>query len=178
MRALKTLLVPALFGAALLAIALVTRSGWFARDNPGEPINSAMREAMHRMTLDPADQAAVDQRFPGHEITGTGLRYVIREPGDGVTFPQRGQTVTVHFRGRLLDGTPIDESYADGAPKMFPIGQAQVIPGWDEGIMLMSEGERRTLIVRYWLGYGEKGVTGHIPPKATLVFDIQLLDVE
>ncbi len=177
MRALRPLLVPALFGLALLTIALVTRSGKLARDNPGAPINSAMREAMHMMTLPPADEAEVTRRFPAAEITSTGLRYVVTQPGDGVTKPARGQPVLVNYRGTFLDGTYLDDSFKRGAPYGFPAGQAQVIPGWDEAVMDMSKGEKRTLIIPYWLAYGEKGVTGHIPPKATLIFEVELVDL-
>ena len=177
MRALRTLLVPALFGLALLTIALVTRSGKLARDNPGAPINSAMREAMDQMTLPPADEAAVLQRFPTAKITRTGLRYVVTQSGDGVSHPERGQVVAVNYRGAFLDGTYLDDSFKRGAPYNFQVGRAQVIPGWDEGILDMTKGEKRTLIVPYWLAYGEKGVKGSIPPKTTLVFEIELVDL-
>ena len=177
MRALKSLIVPALFGLALLTIAIVTRSGKFARENPGAPISSAMREAMNMMTLAPHDQAVVSQRFPNHEITNTGLRYVVTAPGDGMTFPERNQTIAVHYRGTLLDGTPIDDSFRRGEPYSFQVGQAKVIPGWDEALLTMSKGEKRTLIIPHWLGYGEKGVQGHIPPEATLIFEVELVDL-
>ncbi|WP_221031298.1 FKBP-type peptidyl-prolyl cis-trans isomerase [Actomonas aquatica] len=177
MRALRTLLVPALFGLALLTIALVTRSGKLARENPGAPINSAMREAMNMMTLPIVDEGIVSQRYPKAEITPTGLRYLITQPGDGLTRPTRGQEVLVHYRGFFLDGTPLDDSYSKGQPFHLQAGQAQVIPGWDEAIMEMTKGEKRTLIIPYWLGYGEKGIKGHIPPEATLVFEVELVDV-
>ena len=177
MRALRSLLVPALFGLALLTIAVVTRSGWFARDNPGAPINSAMREAMNMMTLDPADEAEVARRFPSAQITSTGLRFVVTLPGDGVTRPERGQKVLVNYRGHFLDGTYLDDSFKRGGPYGFQAGLAQVIPGWDEAVMTMSKGEKRTLIIPYWLGYGDKGIKGHIPGKTTLVFEVELLDI-
>ncbi len=154
----------------------MTRSGKLARENPGAPINSAMREAMNLMTLPPADEAAVRQQFPAARITSTGLRYVVTRPGDGTTRPARGQTVAVNYEGTFLDGTPLDRS-EKGAPYRFQVGRAQVIPGWDEAILDMTEGEKRTLIVPYWLAYGEKGVKGHIPPKSTLIFDIELAEV-
>lgn len=178
MRAFRSLLVPALLGLILLTIAFVTRSGYFARKNPGVPINSAMREAMHMMVLPPEDEATVRAKFPTAQITSTGLRYVVRQPGDGITRPQRGQTVAVTYRGTLLDGTPIDDSFKNGAPFEFAAGQSAVIPGWDEAIMDMSVGEERMLVVPFWLAYGEKGVKGHIPPQATLIFDVTLVAVK
>lgn len=177
MRALRTLLVPAVFGAILLTIALVTRSGKFARDNPGAPINSAMREAMNMMVLAPNDEALVNQRFPGAKITSTGLRYIVRQPGDGVTRPRRGQTAIVHYQGALLDGRVFDDSRKQGQPFAFAVGLARVIKGWDEGVLDMTKGEKRTLIIPHWLGYGEKGVQEHIPAAATLVFEVELIDV-
>lgn len=177
MRTLRLLLVPAIFGFILLSIALVTRSGWFARDNPGVPINSAMRESMGMMVLPPADEAVVNQRWPNAIRTSTGLRYVVTQPGDGVTQPVKGQQVAAHYRGMLLDGTLIDDSHSKGEPLRFPVGETRVLAGWDEAFLLMTKGEKRTLIIPHWLGYGEKGITGRIPPNATLVFEVELVDV-
>ncbi|MCC5022120.1 MAG: FKBP-type peptidyl-prolyl cis-trans isomerase [Candidatus Synoicihabitans palmerolidicus] len=177
MRALRSLLVPALFGLALLTIALITRSGIFARDNPGMPINSAMREAMHMMVLAPADEAFVSQHYPNASITSTGLRYLVTTPGNGLTKPQRGDVVSVEYRSAFIDGTPLDDSYKNEGPYQFPAGLARVIPGWDEAVMDMSVGERRTLIVPYWLGYGENGIKGHIPGKITLIFEVNLTGI-
>jgi FKBP-type peptidyl-prolyl cis-trans isomerase len=173
----RVLLVPAFFGLILLTIAIVTRSGKFARENPGNPINSAMRESMNMMVLDPADEAAISLRFPTAQITSTGLRYLINEPGDGTTKPERGQTVSVHYRGMFMDGTTLDSSFKRGEPFSFEVGLARVIPGWDEGVRDMTVGEKRTLIIPYWLGYGENGIQGHIPERATLIFEVELLKI-
>ena len=173
----RVLLVPALFGVILFTIAIVTRSGKFARENPGQPINSAMREAMNMMNLDPDVEATISLRYPTAKITSTGLRYVIDKPGDGITKPERGQTVAVNYRGAFLDGTEFDNSYKRGEPFTFQVGLARVIPGWDEGVRDMTLGETRTLIIPYWLGYGDKGIQGHIPGKATLIFDVELVDI-
>lgn len=174
---MRTLLVPALFGLALLGIAIVTRSGKLARDNPGAPINSAMREAMDMMVLDPRDEAIINQLYPQAEITQSGLRYVTTQAGDGTTHPTRGQPVAIHYRGRFLDGTYLDDSFKRGDTYKFPAGKAQVVPGMDEAIMTMTPGEKRTLIIPYWLGYGEKGVQGKIPAKTTLVFEVELVEL-
>lgn len=173
----RVLLVPALFGLILLTIAIVTRSGKFARENPGNPINSAMRESMNMMVLDPADEAAVSLRYPTASISATGLRYVINQPGEDSPKPERGQTVVVHYRGMFMDGTTFDNSFKRGEPFTFEVGLARVIPGWDEGVRDMTVGEKRTLIIPYWLGYGENGIQGHIPKKATLIFEVELLAI-
>ncbi len=107
-----------------------------------------------------------------------GLRYIVRQPGSGPT-PQKGQIVTVHYEGRFLDGEKVFDTSANReGPFNFRLGQGAVIAGWDLGVADMKVGEKRTLIVPYWLAYGEKGIRGHIQPHATLVFDIELLKVE
>ena len=175
---LRSLFVPVLLGVVLLVIAFVTRSGYFARDNPGLPFSSAMREAVGELALPGDDQAIVESRFPGAVATRSGLRYIVRRPGTGTVRPQRGQTVSVHYRGALLDGTVFDDSRAGGdGPLNVPIGQGRVIAGWDEALMGMTVGEQRTLIIPHWLGYGERGAGQKIPPRATLVFDVELLDI-
>jgi len=174
---MRTLLVPALFGLILLMIAIVTRSGKFARENPGAPINSAMREAMDMMVLPPDQEAIIGQLYPGAGITKAGLRYLVTQEGDGVTIPDRGQPVAIHYRGTFLDGTYLDDSFKRGDTYKFPAGKAQVVPGLDEAVLTMSKGEKRILIIPYWLGYGEKGVQGKIPKKTTLVFEVELVDV-
>ncbi len=93
--------------------------------------------------------------------------------------PKRGQTVRVHYVGTLLDGKKFDSSRDRGQPFEFPLGEGQVIPGWDEGVATMRVGGRRKLIVPAKLGYGDAGAGGGtIPPGATLVFDIELLGIE
>lgn len=174
---MRTLIVPAVFGLILLAIAITTRSGKLARENPGAPINSAMREAMDMMVLPPAKEAVINQLYPEAQMTQTGLRYIVTQPGEGTVKPTRGQPVAIHYRGNFLDGTYLDDSYSKGRPFSLEAGKAQVIPGMDQAIMDMTKGERRLIIVPYWLGYGESGVKGKIPEQATLVFEVELIDI-
>jgi FKBP-type peptidyl-prolyl cis-trans isomerase len=86
-----------------------------------------------------------------------------------------GQEVTVHYDGRLLDGTRFDSSRERGAPYTFRLGTGAVIQGWDDALLTMKKGEKRTLIVPYWLGYGTSGRPPAIPPRATLLFDVELI---
>ena len=86
--------------------------------------------------------------------------------------------VPIHYRGSFLDGTYLDDSYSKGGAVSLEAGKAQVIPGMDQAIMDMTKGERRTIIVPYWLGYGEAGVKGKIPEQATLVFEVELIDIK
>lgn len=109
--------------------------------------------------------------------TESGLKYVILEAGDG-EMPQAGQTVVVHYRGWLAeDGYQFDASYNRDTPFEFVLGQGAVIPGWDEGVALMSVGDTAQFVIPPELGYGEFG-SGSIPPDATLIFEVTLLEVK
>lgn len=111
--------------------------------------------------------------------TESGLKYIITQENPDGTQPQSGQKVKVHYDGRLSDGTLFDSSYKRGNPIQFPVGIGQVIPGWDEGIQLLKTGEKATLVIPANLGYGARGAGGGIiPPNATLVFDVELVDVQ
>lgn len=108
--------------------------------------------------------------------TPSGLQYVDVVEGTGAT-PEAGQKVTVHYTGTLEDGTKFDSSRDRNRPFEFRIGQGQVIRGWDEGLSTMKVGGQRRLIIPPELGYGARGAGGVIPPNATLIFDVELLDV-
>lgn len=116
----------------------------------------------------------ISNRFPKAIKTKSGLQYVVLKSGDGKNSPKMGQTVTVHYTGTLLDGTIFDSSVHRGEPAQFAIGQ--VIEGWNEALMTMTKGEKRTLIIPPELGYGVQGYPGVIPPNSYLVFDVELLD--
>jgi peptidylprolyl isomerase len=111
------------------------------------------------------------------ETTESGLRYAILEEGEGSESPVAGQVVSVHYTGWLEDGTQFDSSVERGQPFSFPLGQQMVIPGWDEGIALLKVGDKARLIIPSELAYGEAGGGTVIPPNATLVFDVELVDI-
>lgn len=108
--------------------------------------------------------------------TDSGLQYFLVESGDG-QMPESGQIVSVQYTGFLDDGTVFDSSVDRGTPFQFPLGQGAVIRGWDEGIALLNEGSRARLIIPSDLGYGAGGSGGVIPPNATLIFDVELVEI-
>lgn len=115
---------------------------------------------------------------PGDTVTtASGLKYLVITEGTGAA-PAAGNLVVAHYTGWLTDGTKFDSSRDRGQPFSFPLGQGRVIRGWDEGIALMKVGDRRLFIIPPELGYGERGAGGAIPPGATLVFDVELLDIQ
>lgn len=109
--------------------------------------------------------------------TESGLKYNDFVVGEGPS-PETGQTVTVHYTGWLEDGTKFDSSLDRGQPFTFTIGMRQVIAGWDEGVATMKVGGKRQLVIPSDLGYGEQGAGAVIPPNATLIFEVELLDVQ
>ena len=110
-------------------------------------------------------------------VTTSGLKYIEVKPGTGGS-PKTGQKVSVHYVGTLLDGKKFDSSRDRGAPYEFAIGVGQVIKGWDEGIASMKIGGVRKMIIPYALAYGEEGRGSAIPPKSTLVFEVELLGIK
>ncbi|WP_425077058.1 peptidylprolyl isomerase [Psychroserpens sp. S379A] len=124
-----------------------------------------------------AAKAELDKLASGFEETKSGLRYQIIQKGEGKA-AEAGKMVSVHYKGQLADGTVFDSSYKRNAPLDFQVGVGQVIPGWDEGICLLNVGDKARLVIPSDLGYGSAGAGGVIPPNATLVFDVELMDVK
>ncbi len=116
-------------------------------------------------------------RFPDAKKTKSGLMYVILKEGSGPT-PTPGLTVTVHYKGMFKDGKVFDSSYKRGQPANLQVGVGRVIRGWDEGVLSMKKGEKRKLLIPFWLAYGERGYPGQIPPMSDLIFDVELLEFE
>ena len=108
------------------------------------------------------------------EPTESGLYYVVTEPGNG-EHPEVGKPVTMRYTGKLLDGTVFDSSVESGEPFQFVLGVGQVIAGWDEGVQLMTKGEKGVFYIPYYLGYGERDM-GDIPPFSNLIFEVELVD--
>lgn len=113
--------------------------------------------------------------------TASGLKMIDSQVGTGAS-PTTGQICVMHYTGWLYEngekGAKFDSSVDRGEPFEFPIGTGRVIKGWDEGVATMKVGGKRTLIIPPDLGYGARGAGGVIPPNATLIFDVELLDVK
>lgn len=122
-------------------------------------------------------EEAMEKLAAGFEKTESGLRYKIIQKGNGKQ-AEAGKTVSVHYQGSLENGKTFDSSYARKKPIEFPLGKGHVIEGWDEGIALLQVGDKARFVIPAYLGYGDRGAGGVIPPNATLVFDVELMDVK
>ena len=117
--------------------------------------------------------------LPELTTTRTGLMYRdVHKPEHGARSAERGQTVAVHYTGRLDDGTVFDSSFDRGQPIEFELGAGRVIKGWDEGIAGMPVRGRRQLVIPAHLGYGARGAPPAIPPNALLHFDVELVSIQ
>lgn len=122
-------------------------------------------------------EEAVEKLAAGFLKTDSGLRYQIIQKGNGKK-AEKGRTVSVHYTGALDNGKVFDSSYGRKKPIEFPLGKGYVIEGWDEGIALLQVGDKARFVIPSYLGYGAAGAGGVIPPDATLVFDVELMDVK
>jgi len=121
--------------------------------------------------------AEMEKLAAGFSKTDSGLRYQILQEGQG-NKAEKGKTVSVHYKGQLSDGTVFDSSYKRNQPIDFALGVGQVIPGWDEGIQLLKVGDKARFVIPSDLAYGSAGAGGVIPPDATLIFDVELMNVK
>ncbi|KAK4459585.1 hypothetical protein QBC42DRAFT_231494 [Cladorrhinum samala] len=124
-------------------------------------------------TIRPFSQTTAKMTIPELE----GLKIVVTQEGSGPE-TKRGDKIDVHYKGTLTDGTKFDSSYDRRDPLNFTVGAGQVIKGWDEGLLGMKVGEKRTLTINPELAYGARGAGGVIPPNATLIFETELVSIK
>jgi FKBP-type peptidyl-prolyl cis-trans isomerase len=166
-----------ILGLILAFIAIQARTGVFRRANPGAPANKYTRAQQDEQRLADEELTIIRRDYADAIVSSTGLRYLIRTPGTGQP-PAVGAMVRAHYDGRLLlNGQKFDSSRDRGQPFAFRVGTGAVIKGWDEACLAMRTGEKRTLIVPWWLAYGAEG-KGPIPPRASLVFEIELVGID
>ncbi len=129
------------------------------------------------MALNINDREITQEQIDNATTTESGLKYIDITEGDGDS-PEKGQTVIVHYTGVLETGKKFDSSRDRNDPFSFPIGVGRVIKGWDEGVGSMKVGGQRILIIPPDLGYGSRGAGRVIPGNATLIFDVELLEIK
>ena len=130
-----------------------------------------------REKLPQEDLEVVEKKWPEAKRTATSLRTQVLVEGKG-ELVKAGDEVAVLYKGALLDGTVFDESADPAKPFVFRVGRGKVIDGWEEGLKLMRAGEKRLLIVPFELGYGTRGDPPKIPRRATLVFEVEVLEIK
>ena len=143
--------------------------------------NRLKAEQMEKMKQQGAENLKAAEAFlaenakkPGVTTLDSGLQYKVLAIGEGKS-PQKSDKVTVHYRGRLIDGSEFDSSYSRKKPATFGVGQ--VIPGWTEALQLMKEGDKWELYIPPQLGYGARGAGAKIPPNSALIFEVELISV-
>ena len=122
-------------------------------------------------------ETELEKLAAGFKKTDSGLRYQIIQNGNG-SKAEKGKQISVHYKGQLADGTVFDSSYQRKQPIDFTVGIGQVIKGWDEGLQLLQVGDKARLVIPSHLAYGSQGAGGVIPPDATLIFDVELMDLK
>jgi hypothetical protein len=171
--------VPGASSTSLTAPAIATSSASASAPMELDPDNP--NPTLFAMAADSpqADAAALGGPMDAEksELTASGLRITDLVVGTGAE-ASSGDTVVVHYRGTLEDGSQFDASYDRGTPFSFPLGAGRVIKGWDEGVQGMKVGGKRKLLIPPDLAYGNRGAGGVIPPNATLTFEVELLEVK
>jgi FKBP-type peptidyl-prolyl cis-trans isomerase FklB len=135
----------------------------------------ANKEAAEKNTAEGGKFLTENKNKPGVKTTASGLQYKVVKEGSGSP-PKETDTVVVNYRGTLIDGTEFDSSYKRGEPATFPVNR--VIKGWTEALQLMKPGSKYQLFIPASLAYGERGAGGAIGPNATLIFEVELVNVK
>ena len=157
----------------------IIRKGENAKKFDSKAIFDKELEKLEKQAAEKAKKAkeAIDALKKGAKVTSSGLAYKIIKKGTGAK-AEAGKTVSVHYTGKLSNGTKFDSSYDRNQPLEFELGRGRVIKGWDEGISLLNVGSKATFIIPPDLAYGARGAGGVIPPNATLILDVELVEIK
>ena len=147
-----------------------------AQELLSEYFQKKQKEQAQKAIAEGRDFLEANAKREGVVQTTSGLQYEVLSEGKGERSPKATDTVLCHYEGRLVSGKVFDSSYERNQPAEF--GLNQVIPGWTEGLQLMSEGAKYRFYIPYLLGYGEQGAGPSIPPYSTLIFDVELIKVK
>ena len=147
-----------------------------AQELLSEYFQMKQKEQAQKAIAEGRDFLEANAKREGVVQTKSGLQYEVLSEGKGERSPKATDTVLCHYEGRLVSGKVFDSSYERNQPAEF--GLNQVIPGWTEGLQLMSEGAKYRFYIPYLLGYGEQGAGPSIPPYSTLIFDVELIKVK
>ena len=151
------------------------------RDAVNDSLQKVINGVLEKLEAEKASALAVkkqiEAKYPNAKTTASGLMVANEVLGTGMDAIV-GKTVSVHYTGRLMDGTVFDSSVERGEPIDFKLGAGMVIKGWDEGIALLQVGDKARFVIPSDLAYGTRGAGGVIPPNATLIFDVELMDVK
>ncbi len=137
----------------------------------------AQKKEQAQMAFMDEQKKVLDEKYASAQKSSSGILYIVEKEGNGEK-PAQGNTVVVHYTGTLLNGNKFDSSRDRNDPFAFQVGVGEVIAGWDEALLDMKKGERRTIVLPPEMGYGKRGVGGVIPPNAYLVFDVELLEIQ
>ena len=166
-----------MYKTSITIITLFLTTLAFSALGSAQTRRAAKRAPVKRVTVKKTMSTPEANLSSGAVRTPTGLIYLITRKGTGAQ-AKVGDTVSVHYTGTLTDGTKFDSSRDRGEPIEFPLGQGRVIKGWDEGIAKMHVGDQAILVIPPTLGYGSRGAGGVIPPDATLIFIVELVNVK
>jgi FKBP-type peptidyl-prolyl cis-trans isomerase len=170
-------------GALFLSIqdALAGKESRLSQDEMRKAMESIAKQMADKQAGESKKNSDAGEKFltenkakPGVKVTSSGLQYEVLTEGKGKN-PKATDTVKVHYRGTLIDGTEFDSSYARNEPAEFPLNR--VIPGWTEGLQLAKKGGKLKLYIPSNLGYGAQA-TGKIPANSTLIFEVELLEIK
>lgn len=158
-----------------ISVILILIGGMYFLDKKSSREN--LQEENKPEIKEQAQENVQDEQLANNE-NNMGLDIKVIQEGTGERMTRSGDTIAVHYTGKLTDGTKFDSSVDRGTPFEFTIGKGMVIQGWDQGLLDMKVGEKRTLTIPAEMGYGARGAGSAIPPNATLIFDVELVSIK